>query len=434
MVSARTALLAALGAAVARAAPSLQAALNSLALKKAQEYNCSIAIAVRDGRGNAWEAVGGISDFATGRKASVNDPFALGSVTKTFTGPGVFQLVDQGVWTLDQPVAPLVDPLLHRAGRPGLAEKFGDSASRITLYHLLHMTSGLPDYDTSWDRGDPWRFMQYRHAHHDYTPLEILDKVNGTMMFEPGEAQFYTSTGYVVLGLALAEHYGAKTWDKFDQGSVIPQHLRREMPHVRFALKGPCSKYTQEHGYDRMGPPVRPVEPLPTQGRDVWDVSCLGGWTAGNVLGPVSEIAAWTEAVYGGSVLSPEMKKVMRDTSANHRQGDGFYGAAAFNLTKTTGLPLPEGEAWGHLGSTYGYQSIVVHFEATNATIVVASNLEIREQSQPSDVVCFSYHMLLSHLAGKKMPKCTYVSTDYFFGNCTCVVPESEEEQETLVV
>lgn len=430
----RTALLVSAAAAATSAAEALKEALQKLAVDKANQYNCSIAVAVRDGRGASWEVAGGISDFATNRPALADDPFVLGSITKTFTGPGVLQLVDQGVWKLDQLVAPLVDPLLKRSGRSGLEETFGKSAGRITLRNLLHMTSGLPDYDTSWNPGDPWRFLQYRMPHHDFSPLEIWDRLPRKLEFEPGTKQDYCSTGYVLLGLALAQQHGAETWDAFDQRSLIPQHLQESLKSVRFAMRGACGDFTPEHGYDRMGPPVRPVEPSPRQGRDVWNVSCLGGWTAGNAVGPVAEIATWTEAVFGGGVVSKAMQEFMRNTTVPGGERPGFYGSSAFNLSLAAGLPLPEGEAWGHLGSTYGYQSISAFFPATKATVVVASNLEIRQQDQPSDVLCSAYNYLLSHLEGKPIPTCTYKRSGYFFGECKCTSDFQREDQVNIVV
>ena len=101
------------------------------------------------------------------------------------------RLVDTGALALDDPVSPIVDKLLMRLNGTRLADKFGPAANDLTIRHLLHMTSGLPDYDTSWVKGDPWRSQQFAHPNHDYGPIEILSKIDGTMSYKPGTRQDY---------------------------------------------------------------------------------------------------------------------------------------------------------------------------------------------------------------------------------------------------
>merc|ERR1712008_133975 len=163
------------------------------------------------------------------------------------------------------------------------------------------------------------------------------------------------------------------------------------------------------------------MEPAPNESTDVWQMSCLGGWTAGNVVAPVGAMAAWTEALFGPGeqIVSSSMQQVMRDTRSATMYG--FYGIAAFNLSKAASdLPWPDGEAWGHLGSTYGYQSITAFFPATNVTVVVASNLEIRQQDQPSDSLCSAYAYTRNYLMGRPFPRCRFEKSGYFMGRCNC--------------
>src|SRR4051812_41889690 len=74
----------------------------------------------------------GSGDTATGDPMLVNDFTRIGSVTKTFTGTALLQLVDQGKISLSDPISRYVD------GVP-----FGDV---ITLDLLGRMRSGLADY------------------------------------------------------------------------------------------------------------------------------------------------------------------------------------------------------------------------------------------------------------------------------------------------
>ena len=63
-------------------------------------------------------------------------------------------------------------------------------------------------------------------------------------------------------------------------------------------------------------------------------------------------------------------------------QGAGLhfpYGFAAFNLSSMiSGRPSsgPYRTAYGHLGATYGYQSILAYYPGADVAISVASNIE----------------------------------------------------------
>ena len=79
----------------------------------------------------------GVADTATGVPLSAADHTRIGSVTKTFTGTALLQLVDKGLVSLSDPISRYVD------GVP--------SGDVITLDMLGRMRSGLPSYTDSKD-------------------------------------------------------------------------------------------------------------------------------------------------------------------------------------------------------------------------------------------------------------------------------------------
>ena len=64
------------------------------------------------------------------------------------------------------------------------------------------------------------------------------------------------------------------------------------------------------------------------------------------------------------------------------------YGLATFNLTRLT----PHDVAYGHLGATYGYQSVLVYVPSLELSIAVATNIERDSQDQPADTFCSVYN------------------------------------------
>ena len=215
-----------------------------------------------------------------------------GSTTKMITAPAVLQLVERGLVNLTDPISVHVDPILLHLNGTRLESHFGRAIHDVQVQHLLHMTSGIQDYD-----GEAFSAAQFANRSKAFGPVEILTRfVSPTLQFSPGSGQSYCSTNYILLGLVLATHYhrasSAWTWQQYDQTSVVPAALQKAFNHSLFVKEGPCSQFTPVHGF--MG--YYPSAQLPKQ--DVWDVSCLGGWTAGNYLGSVADIGRFTYELY----------------------------------------------------------------------------------------------------------------------------------------
>ena len=96
-----------------------------------------------------------------------------------------------------------------------------------------------------------------------------------------------------------------------------------------------------------------------------------------------------------------------------------MYGLATFGFSGRYANGT-DGEAYGHLGDTYGFTSTITYFPQRNVAISVATNLE-QGQIMPSIVNCLSYNRLLDELNGRDAPRaCTYVSESYYNFGCRC--------------
>merc|ERR1712061_982125 len=104
----------------------------------------------------------------------------------------------------------------------------------------------------------------------------------------------------------------------------------------------------------------------------------------------------------------------------NGSDGHG-YGVATFNLNSRTGQPNSSkyGIAYGHLGATYGYDSILAYFPGLEFVLTVATNIENNHQTPPSDVLCFAYNAVAGAMLGKQVT-CEFKDVGYFGGGCTC--------------
>ena len=298
---------------------SIETTLQEVADVMSKQYNLSFSLSYHDAN-QTVSAASGFTDAGLGmgspsQKATVSDKYVWGSTTKMFTAAAVLQLVDRGVVALDDPAAKHIDPILQRLNGTTLADHFGEAVGALEVRHLLHMTSGLSDYD-----GAAYTTAQFQRRAHDFSPLEILSGFVPPLSrwARPGTRQRYCSTNYILLGLLLARHLAPATggWAAYAQASVFPPTLRPHLAATSFALRGACAAHTRVHGFMEGYPELKSLPP-----QDVWNVSCLGGWTAGNLVAPVSALALFTRELYrpGGSLISAARQSEMIDFSDEER-------------------------------------------------------------------------------------------------------------------
>ena len=283
------------------------------------------------------------------------------------------------------------------------------------------MTSGIPDFDTAkpWPPPpkDPLRATIYANPSEDYTPASLIDVpwvYKGALDFTPGTKQRYSSTNFMLLGLVLAHFAEAKQWDAYDQKSFLPPAVARTLPSVKYVQHGAPSDHSRVHGYDRTSYNGHNSKALP--GTDVHAVhGVFGGWTASDYTSTVADAARFAHAVYGKerAILDAEHVAIMIPTSP-------FYGFATFNLTGQTGqAPENGGTAYGHIGATYGYQSMLLYNPDMDVSIAIASNMENDDQTHPSDTLCSAFNAVRNAVTGAT-DDCVYKKGGYYGGECKC--------------
>lgn len=153
--------------------------------------------------------------------------------------------------------------------------------------------------------------------------------------------------------MILANEAGASDWDEFDQQTILADVMKDFPEPIRYATLGPPNAWTPVKGYDTTtyNGNKRPIDVSGVAG-------VFAGWTASDLVGTATDVARLAYDVYAPpyKLVAEEYVKKMYDTS--NLTG---YGLATFNLTRRTGQRGPDGVAMGHLGATYGYQSIVAY-------------------------------------------------------------------------
>jgi hypothetical protein len=223
---------------------SLTSALQSIVDSTAHYDNVSYSFAVFSDKFSVAVAAG-VDDHKTGTPVTTESLYPAGSVTKPYTAVAAMRLYDQGMFDLDQPVHQILDPWLKSQALPSLLTlwKNDKTIEKVTSRHLLGMQAGFSDYSSgylkNWTVNNPSK---------DYLPMDFINTLDKTFLFEPGKGGAYTGDGFVLMGLVLAAATGAEKWSDFDQFQQSLGHIEPPFNGTIF-MKTTCSLYPVVHQY-----------------------------------------------------------------------------------------------------------------------------------------------------------------------------------------
>lgn len=132
----------------------------------------------------------GLSHLATQKHNTLDSPFRIASLAKQFTAAAIFYLEGQGKLGIREPVSTYLDEFRNEPYR------------RITLYHLLTHTSGLPRIPHDLTGRLRWQAMSRTTTPvRDYVKLACETPLNS----EPGTEFGYSNFGYRILSAVITE-------------------------------------------------------------------------------------------------------------------------------------------------------------------------------------------------------------------------------------
>ncbi|MBO4636317.1 MAG: beta-lactamase family protein [Clostridiales bacterium] len=127
--------------------------------------------------------------------------YDIASCSKLFTATAIFQLMEQGLISLDDTIDQYFPE--YEAG------------SQITISDLLHMRSGIPDYlnefDLFWRDYDEENMEEFYRivASDGFSDQDLLDNMyDADLLFEPGTQMSYSNTNYTLLAMIVEELSG----------------------------------------------------------------------------------------------------------------------------------------------------------------------------------------------------------------------------------
>ncbi len=289
--------------------------------------------------------------------AKTDSIFEIGSVTKTFTGLLLSQMVEQGKVKFDDPVRELLPP-------GAVAKPAGDE---ITLLDLATQHSGLPRMPDNFKPADK------NNPYADYTADDLYSFLKKQGVAKPAKTEFlYSNLGFGLLGQALANRAGVG----------YPQLLRDEItaPLGMTDTVVTLSSIQQSRfipGYDGRHHPAHS-----------WDLLAFAG--AGAIRSTAADMLTYLEAnlhpdkLPSSAASTPDGKTLPAAITRSHElRADAMGGmrvALAWLYDSETG------NYW-HNGATGGYSSYVFFNPKADYAVVVLVNTSLGRSGSLADAL-----------------------------------------------
>ncbi len=293
-----------------------------------KNFNGNVLIAERGTP--IFEKSYGRADEQSHRMLDPESVFELASLSKQFTAMAIVLLQKQGKLSYDDPMARYL---------PELA-----SYDRITIRHLLHHTSGLPNYTdyfiAHWDKS---RIATNRDV------IDAFGRVKPPVLFQPGEKFSYINTGYVLLG-SIIERVSGQTYAEFlDQRIFKPLGMNHSLVYQGKYKPQKVENYAQGYLLDSLGNKVTPD----SYGKAFFTYFLDGMVGDRGVSSTARDLLKWDQALYTDRLISPQDREQI---FKNVKTQDGRNTDYGF------GWMLRQDEKYGRLAGHSGSWAGYIHY------------------------------------------------------------------------
>jgi D-alanyl-D-alanine carboxypeptidase len=311
-----------------------------------------------------WRGASGVADVRTGRPVRPHFQHRVGSITKSFVGVTLLQLVGESRLRLDDPVARHL---------PDLA------VDGVTVRMLLNHTSGIGNYTGALltDHDDLERLRRTTYTPRQLARIGLALPRTGP----PGGDWSYSNTNYILAGLILEKVTGRSVAWEVNRRIIVPLGLR--------------GTYFPGRTTRVIGPHSRAYLPWPDGTlRDFSVTSMTWAWAAGELVSTPADLNRFYRALFTGELLRPAEQAELLATVPmlpDLPEAAG-YGLGVYRL------PLPCGQGWGHDGAVIGQGTFSLHSPDGRRQVTLAMNMtsyqDSAEEPHPIDLAWNRFALL----------------------------------------
>lgn len=332
-------------------------------------------IFVQGAGSESWAANLGTSNLTTHAPISPDMHFRIGSITKTFVGTVILQLVDEGKIKLDDPISKYQPEV--------------PNGNNITIREVLNMSSGLYNYseDNNFEKVLDAE-LYGNNMNRVWEPKELLAiAFKHPPYFAPGKSFHYSNTNSILQGLMIEQLTGHAVENEIQRRILTPLGMSNtSMPKLTSsAIPNPYPRgytfVTSTTQTDQPGGTSTSTHPGTTSPLDVTMVNPSWGWTAGNMISTVHDLQIWAKALATGKLLSATTQKerlIWIPMTGSSPTSPLKYALAIANFNGFI----------GHNGALPGFQSFMGYMPEKSEMIVVLTNLQpTANNTEPADAL-----------------------------------------------
>lgn len=276
----------------------------------------------------------GTADRTTGAAATAQTVYQIGSISKQLTAAAILRLAERGRLALDDRVTDLL-PELRADWR------------EVRLRHLLHQTSGIPDFLFLLEFG-----AQSADLHRPVTELLALI-ARQPLQFAPGERWSYSNSNYTLLA-AIIERITNQPYERFLEEELFRPLGLASMHHCAPSPTAPhhARGYVLRDGAVTAAPPE--------------NMSWARG--DGGLCASAEDLARWARALGRGEAVAPTSYRQM---TASEAVRDGTVPAYGFGLSL---LDLAGRPKVAHHGAMTGFTGMLARYPDDDLVVAVLAN------------------------------------------------------------
>nr|WP_255682805.1 serine hydrolase domain-containing protein [Dyella sp. 2HG41-7] len=174
--------------------------------KLVSESDFSGCVTVSDGGQIVFDECRGLAERTFNVPVDHQTKFHIGSIDKMFTAVAIAQLVEAGKLSWNDTLAKLVPDYPDQA-----------IAKKITVWQLLHHTSGLGDFLVP---------EFFEHSERYVNPADYVGFIaRQPVLSEPGKQLNYSNAGYMLLGRIIENVSGESYFDYIQRHVFEPAHM-----------------------------------------------------------------------------------------------------------------------------------------------------------------------------------------------------------------
>ena len=288
-----------------------------------------------------WSGATGSADGV--RDVTVDDQFAIASITKSIVATQVMQLVEAGELALDKPAGDY------------LPKDLDFDTNGATIRQLLGMRSGIPSYEEALVNADgTLKPLLTRTPRRHWTARELLQLVAAGRT-PPGTTFDYSSTNYVLLGLIIEQVRGRPLIEVLRDGVLSGEGLERLIFQPDEAPTAPMAMpFGHKNALDVGGGYLPSMADAST------------GNAAYSMASDSPTLARWWRAFCAGEIVSQASLTEMSTFRFADRYGLGLFDIAE-GVTPSV----------GHAGWQTGYVSWAGCMPEDGSVVVVLTNQEL---------------------------------------------------------